>query len=72
MHDIKTEFLFTIALEVPALALGDTPYGGRRIARFGSGTFEGPTFRQFAPRSLSVAKGTLSARTMEKLQICRA
>lgn len=42
---ISTEFLFSIALEVPVLALGETPYGGRRIARFGGGSFEGPKLR---------------------------
>ena len=41
MPEIKTAFLFTITLDVPVLALGDTPYGGRRIARFGGGGFEG-------------------------------
>ena len=45
MSGIATEFLFTIALDVPVLALGDTPYGGRRIARFGGGSFEGPKLR---------------------------
>ena len=39
MREIKTEFLFTIALDVPVLTLGNTPYGGRRIARI--------RFRQF-------------------------
>ena len=28
MPGITTEFLFKIALEVPVLALGETPYGG--------------------------------------------
>jgi hypothetical protein len=32
MPGIAIEFLFTIALEVPVLALGETPYGARRIA----------------------------------------
>jgi Protein of unknown function (DUF3237) len=45
MREIKTEFLFTIALDVPVLTLGNTPYGGRRIARFGSGSFEGPKLK---------------------------
>src|SRR5262249_44230924 len=45
MPEIKTEFLFTIALEVQVFILGDTPYGGRRIARFGSGSFEGPKLK---------------------------
>ena len=43
MAGIITEFLFEIALEVPVLALGETPYGERRIARFEGGNFEGPT-----------------------------
>ncbi len=45
MLGIATEFLFTIALDVPVLALGDTPYGERRIARIESGSFEGPRLR---------------------------
>ncbi len=45
MAEIRTEFLFTIALELDILALGDTPYGGRRIARFQGGRFEGPKLR---------------------------
>jgi uncharacterized protein DUF3237 len=45
MPEIKTEFLFTITLDAPVLPLGDTPYGGRRIARFGNGSFEGPKIR---------------------------
>jgi len=42
---ITTEFLFKIALEVPVLALGETPYGERRVARFQGGSFEGPKLR---------------------------
>jgi hypothetical protein len=45
MSKIKTEFLFTIALEVEVLNLGDTPYGSRRVGRFGAGSFEGPKLR---------------------------
>jgi hypothetical protein len=45
MTEIKTDFLFKIALEVPVLALGDTPYGGRRIARVAGGSFDGPKLR---------------------------
>jgi len=45
MPGIATEFLFTIALDVPVLALGDTPYGGRRIARVTGGNFDGPKLR---------------------------
>ena len=45
MPGIATDFLFTIGLEVPVLALGDTPYGGRRIARVDGGSFEGPKLR---------------------------
>jgi hypothetical protein len=45
MPAIATEFLFAIALDVPVLALGDTPYGGRRIARIEGGCFEGPKLR---------------------------
>lgn len=45
MREIKTEFLFTITLDVDVLNLGDTPYGSRRIARFGSGSFAGPNLK---------------------------
>lgn len=45
MPEIKTEFLFTIALEVQGFTLGDTPYGSRRIFRFDSGNFEGPKLK---------------------------
>ena len=45
MPEIKTEFLFTITLEVQVLNLGDTPYGGRRTVRFGTGSFEGPKLK---------------------------
>ena len=45
MPEIKTEFLFTIALEVQGFTLGETPYGSRRIFRFDSGKFEGPKLK---------------------------
>ena len=46
MPEIKTEFLFTITLEVPPLLdLGETPYGRRRIARIAGGSFEGPKLK---------------------------
>ena len=45
MPGITTEFLFTIALEVPVLVLGETPYGTRRIARIVGGSFDGPRLR---------------------------
>lgn len=45
MREIRTDFLFTIALDVDVLNLGDTPYGSRRIARFGTGIFEGPRLK---------------------------
>jgi Protein of unknown function (DUF3237) len=45
MPGITTEFLFKIGLEVPVLALGETPYGERRIARFAGGSFDGPKLR---------------------------
>ena len=46
MPEIKTEFLFKIALEVPpVLDLGNTPYGHRRIARIAGGNFEGPKLK---------------------------
>jgi Protein of unknown function (DUF3237) len=45
MPEFKTEFLFTIALEVQVFNLGDTPYGGRRIFRFDTGSFEGPKLK---------------------------
>ena len=45
MPEIKTEFLFTIALEAQVFSLGNTPYGDRRIFRFDTGSFEGPTLK---------------------------
>jgi hypothetical protein len=45
MPGIVTEFLFTIALEVPVLALGETPHGTQRIARIAGGSFDGPKLR---------------------------
>jgi uncharacterized protein DUF3237 len=45
MPGIQTEFLFSIALEVEVFSLGDTPYGSRRIVRFGTGTVEGPKLK---------------------------
>jgi Protein of unknown function (DUF3237) len=45
MPGIITEFIFNIALEVPVLALGETPYGERRVARFAGGSFDGPKLR---------------------------
>ena len=45
MSEIKTEFLFRIALEVEVLNLGDTPYGSRRVGRFSTGSFEGPKLK---------------------------
>jgi len=45
MREIKTEFLFSISLEVEVFNLGDTPYGSRRVARFGAGSFEGPKLK---------------------------
>lgn len=41
MPGITTQFLFEIALKAAVLALGETPYGERRIARFEGGSFEG-------------------------------
>ncbi|MGB9055328.1 MAG: DUF3237 family protein [Pseudolabrys sp.] len=45
MPEVNTEFLFTIALEIQAFSLGDTPYGSRRIFHFDDGSFEGPKFK---------------------------
>ena len=45
MREIKTEFLFALALDVDLSDLGDTPYGGRRVGRFGAGSFEGPRLK---------------------------
>jgi Protein of unknown function (DUF3237) len=46
MPEVKTELLFKMALEVPSLVdLGETPYGRRRIARVGGGSFEGPKIK---------------------------
>ena len=45
MPEIKTEFLFTLALEFDINILGDTPYGIRRIARNIAGNFAGPKLK---------------------------
>ena len=45
LPEIRTEFLLTNALDVHVTELGDTPYGSRRVARFGTGSFEGPKLR---------------------------
>jgi hypothetical protein len=45
MSEINTEFLFKIAIEVPVLVLGETPYGTRRVARVEGGSFDGPKLR---------------------------
>ena len=45
MLEIKTEFLFTIALDVHIIVLGTTPYGARRVAQVTAGTFEGPMLK---------------------------
>ena len=45
MSEIKTEFLFAIALEVQVFSLGNTPYGSRRIFNFSTGSFEGPKLK---------------------------
>ena len=45
MPEIKTRFLFTIALEIQASTLGDTPYGHRRFFYFDSGSFDGPDLK---------------------------
>ncbi len=45
MTEIKTEFLFTMALEFEVSILGNTPYGVRRIARLSSGNFKGPKLK---------------------------
>ena len=42
MPQINTRFLFTIALEIQASTLGDTPYGHRRFFHFDGGSFDGP------------------------------
>jgi len=45
MPEIRTEFLFTISLEVQVFDLGDTPHGVRRIAQFSAGSFQGPKLK---------------------------
>jgi len=45
MLEIKTEFLFTIALDVHIIVLGATPYGARRVAQVKAGTCEGPMLK---------------------------
>jgi hypothetical protein len=63
MPEIKTEFLFTIMLEVEVFDLGDTPYGRRRVARFGTGSFEGPKLKGIVlpgGGGLTLSQGTRS------------
>src|SRR5262249_49848619 len=45
MPQINTRFLFTIALEIQASTLGDTPYGHRRFFHFDGGSFDGPDLK---------------------------
>jgi hypothetical protein len=46
MHDIQTEFLFEIKIQVaPIMEMGQTPFGQRRIAVLQGGTFEGPRLK---------------------------
>lgn len=44
MSEIQTEFVMELKLnvEMPLVAIGNTQYGDRRIARVTGGTFEGP------------------------------
>jgi hypothetical protein len=80
MPEIRTEFLFTIALEAEVFNLGDTLYGSRRIARFGSGSFEGPALKgtvlperrrldAHAPRDVLKIDVRLTLETDDKQQI---
>ncbi len=46
MADIATRFLFTVTITVaPALVLGATPLGDRRIVQITGGSYEGPRLR---------------------------
>jgi hypothetical protein len=45
MPQINTRFLFTIALDIQASTLGDTPYGHRRFFHFDGGGFDGPDLK---------------------------
>ena len=45
MREIKTEYLFTLALQFDMNVLGSTPVGIRRIARHTAGSFEGPKLK---------------------------
>jgi hypothetical protein len=43
MTEIRTKFLFRLALDVGAYhAVGPTPFGSRGVAPIAGGTFEGP------------------------------
>ena len=66
MAEIKTEFLFAIALEVEVSDLGETPYGRRRVARFNAGSFEGPKLKGAA---LPGGCGTTLIRRDEVLEL---
>lgn len=47
MDPIRTEYAMTVSLSVtePIADLGDVPWGRRRIAKVGGGSFEGPSLR---------------------------
>jgi Protein of unknown function (DUF3237) len=45
MAEIKTEFLFTLALQFDMQVVGDTPRGIRRVSRHTVGSFEGPKLK---------------------------
>jgi uncharacterized protein DUF3237 len=45
MAEIRTEFLFTLALQFDMNVLGPVPLGIRRIARHTAGSFEGPKLK---------------------------
>jgi hypothetical protein len=45
MPEIQTEFLFTVDLDFEFSALGETPYGVRRIAKLKGGNFDGPKLK---------------------------
>jgi len=45
MPEIKTKFLFMIALEIQVSSLGETPDGRWRIFHFDAGSFEGPKLK---------------------------
>jgi hypothetical protein len=53
MLGIATEFLFTISLDVPVLALGETPYGADASRGLGAVASKGRSFEASCSRGVA-------------------